>query len=680
MAGGVQSRPHDGEAQLCAMKRRKTDTTSTSIPLTEQNMPTLQGASLSTIVDGFSSFSSYSNNVGPRSPNPSQTTAIASTATSPSTHHNMNNNNNSSSSSSHHNNNNNNNVNHSNGTIFNGESSAPKQISLPPSSSSLPLLALSRNPGTPLSPPDKLLLEVSQVVAANHERKEKIHIQQRQILTSFNQRDDAAIKVLDSENLQMRVQIEAFTKGLKEMEKQFILEPSQLYRMDHILQDLRVQQKQLEIYHSELTQSITLYPPYTPLILPSHSTHHSSSTPPNDPHSRCHCALVITKQPFPMVISKFKQLQEEQLIVQMLTGAATTVETMGNVRVEIESLGKAVTKQGVGSSSNTSAPIKKQIDYDQQPLDQTRGIARFPIKFMTGTRKSCVSLRFAVNVKISGTGVPPITATVLSHPSQPFIVITNDCQWECSEGSLLKNEVFLDVGEVTWSYFVNVLQRHFLKATRQSVVQPARPLSHFDFQYLSSKFFGMKSTVNHKSFDNFWNWFGKALQTLRYKRHISTLWQNGLVFMFMTRDKVNQILQGQEPGTFVILFSEIYPGQLEISYVIAQDSKNPEFPSNFAPNTPPGSALPNDSLLSSPPPSSNPLTPPSTPNFVSNNNNGPSSVLSPSSTGSSSTSSSNSPSLSGTKIKHYLVSANDTIGSKRTLPDFLSEYPQFTHV
>jgi hypothetical protein len=36
--------------------------------------------------------------------------------------------------------------------------------------------------------------------------------------------------------------------------------------------------------------------------------------------------------------------------------------------------------------------------------------------------------------------------------------------------------------------------------------------------------------------------------------------------------------------------------------------------------------------------------------------------------------------MQGNKIKHYLVQANDTAGSKRTLPDFLNECPQFTHI
>jgi hypothetical protein len=85
-------------------------------------------------------------------------------------------------------------------------------------------------------------------------------------------------------------------------------------------------------------------------------------------------------------------------------------------------------------------------------------VAKFPLKFLTGTRKSCVTLRFVVQV-ITITKFQAYTlltratqvktasntvSTVESNASQPFIVITNDCQWEGSEGTLLKNEAFSD--------------------------------------------------------------------------------------------------------------------------------------------------------------------------------------------------------------------------------------------
>jgi len=252
--------------------------------------------------------------------------------------------------------------------------------------------------------------------------------------------------------------------------------------------------------------------------------------------------------------------------------------------------------------------VKKQIEYETQPMDAIKGIAKFPIKFLAGTRKSCVTLRFVMQVKVGSV----ISRSIESNSSQPFIVITNDCQWEGSEGTLLKNDAFSEQIEIQWPHFVNILQRHFLRATRQLPLQPARALSMYDFEFLNKQFFGDKQILSHKHYDSFWTWFGKSLQTLRYKRHIATLWQNGLITMFISRDRVQGALKDQGTGCFMILFSAAYPGQLEIAY-----------------NSETGDTK--DGMLQC-------------------------------------------------LVKFYLVQPNDTSGSKRTLPDFLNECRQFSHL
>ena len=40
---------------------------------------------------------------------------------------------------------------------------------------------------------------------------------------------------------------------------------------------------------------------------------------------------------------------------------------------------------------------------------------------------------------------------------------------------------------------------------------------------------GGQQIISLKQFDNFWEWFGKGLQKLRYQRHLCSMWQNGLV-------------------------------------------------------------------------------------------------------------------------------------------------------
>jgi hypothetical protein len=71
-----------------------------------------------------------------------------------------------------------------------------------------------------------------------------------------------------------------------------------------------------------------------------------------------------------------------------------------------------------------------------------------------------------------------------SNASQPFIVKTNENQWEESEGILLKMETFGDALETSWCQFANTLQKRYLAATKQDIQKPTRPLSVQDINYL----------------------------------------------------------------------------------------------------------------------------------------------------------------------------------------------------
>ncbi len=65
------------------------------------------------------------------------------------------------------------------------------------------------------------------------------------------------------------------------------------------------------------------------------------------------------------------------------------------------------------------------------------------MSFMAGTRKNSVGIRFGIQVQV-GAGQAAQAVTVESDNSLPFIVITNECQWEESEGTLIKKETFGD--------------------------------------------------------------------------------------------------------------------------------------------------------------------------------------------------------------------------------------------
>ena len=61
----------------------------------------------------------------------------------------------------------------------------------------------------------------------------------------------------------------------------------------------------------------------------------------------------------------------------------------------------------------------------------------FAIKLSGGTRKTPIFMKFGLDIKVNGTNV-----YLESQVSNPFIIITNECQYEESEGLLLKKIAF----------------------------------------------------------------------------------------------------------------------------------------------------------------------------------------------------------------------------------------------
>jgi hypothetical protein len=146
--------------------------------------------------------------------------------------------------------------------------------------------------------------------------------------------------------------------------------------------------------------------------------------------------------------------------------------------------------------------------------------------------------------------------TLESFASQPFVVITNECQYEEADGMLLRQELFGSPGgaagnstpgqvpgwmamigmtganqlhnmEVAWPLVANRLHKYFMRATRQDLLKPTRFLAPDEIAFLHLKFFGGRNSVPAKMFDEFWSWFGKGVQKLRYQRYLCQMWQSG---------------------------------------------------------------------------------------------------------------------------------------------------------
>lgn len=358
----------------------------------------------------------------------------------------------------------------------------------------------------------------------------KIRQYQKQVMHSPNKQ---SFDNLDQQHRQMKEQIDTEVKALQRLYTQVILQPPEIHRLLLLVQELKIQQTQLELFHQELHQ---LAQPHGP--------------------TRCIATLVVSQEPFPMVITKGKQLDDDPVVVQLLCGANVEFQSFSQMKVAM-----------VWENHQSKANNQKNIDCDTQTVDAFNRVAKWHLKFLNGTRKNSVTLRFGMQVQVSQPN-GPVTVTVESHSTRPFIVITNECQWEESEGTLLKKDAFGEQAEIPWPQFANVLQRHFLRATRQDAVTPTRSLSQTDFEYIHVKFFGGQATITPKAYVSFWTWFGKTIKKLRYQRHILPLWQTGLIHGFLSREAVHDVLRDQEPGTFLVRFSERHSGQFAVAYRI----------------------------------------------------------------------------------------------------------------
>ena len=276
----------------------------------------------------------------------------------------------------------------------------------------------------------------------------------------------------------------------------------------------------------------------------------------------CVVGLVITRQPFPAVFLKGDALKD-QLHVQLVTGAATRVHSVKPIRAAICT--------GVGFSSiSFSMNDDKSVENGSQPLSPRTGVAEFPLTLTSGTRKDCASVRFAAEVHLRDYADPSRqnVAYVESLLSKPFIVMTNQKQWDSCEGILIRQLAFKGQLEVPWPRFCNFLSSQFfaISRLRQLFTQDLRPLSAYDLQYLRDKWVDGRKTVTVKEFERFWAWFGATCHTLKYQKHVCLLWHRGFISGFLSRDDANVALLDQPPGSILIRFSESLPGQLVISH------------------------------------------------------------------------------------------------------------------
>jgi hypothetical protein len=344
--------------------------------------------------------------------------------------------------------------------------------------------------------------------------------------------DIASSKQIITEQSNMANSLENAIQELFSIIRTVVLDSFALLTARHLSQQFQLHQHILEMYRQELQHAFgtgvaiaaNLVPPVV--------------------------SLYLMDQPLPQVVFKEKPI-EETYNVSVLTASQQDI-TVDKHMTAILNSGEIQVKAGTSTLSNHVVPVDWNVNERRAKFDG--------LSVNISTRMAPISVKFQTVVSRGS-----FHASVTTTPSFPFIVITNESQWFEAAGKLLILDTFSGAKSVPWPQFANTLHSHFLKATRQ--VEAERPLYHFEFNYIHHRFFDHAEHVSEKQVQQFWAWFGQCLQTIRFKRYISTLWNTGVIFGFITKDECNRVLQGQGVGTFIIRFSESLPGLFGVAYV-----------------------------------------------------------------------------------------------------------------
>ncbi|XP_029596749.1 signal transducer and activator of transcription 1-alpha/beta isoform X3 [Salmo trutta] len=157
--------------------------------------------------------------------------------------------------------------------------------------------------------------------------------------------------------------------------------------------------------------------------------------------------------------------------------------------------------------------------------------------------------------------------------SLPIVVISNSSQLPSGWASILwynmltsepqNLEFFLSPPTVSWGQLSEVLSWQFSSVTK-------RGLNDEQLGMLADKLLGQKAqrnpeglipwtmfgavkSLSEKSFP-FWLWIEAILDLI--KRHLLTLWNDGCILGFVSKERAKAMLTGKCPGTFLLRFSE----------------------------------------------------------------------------------------------------------------------------
>jgi len=338
----------------------------------------------------------------------------------------------------------------------------------------------------------------------------------------------------------LKINTETLIGKIEHIESNFILDPIHINQLINLKSELKLQQVQLNIYKREI-QHMTKSKSY--------GNKHFST-------------LFILKQPFPSIVKQHTVVSPIEIV--LVTGARAKINPLGPVVAEIINDFNLV-------NTKTTKKQQEPIKNNEENLDKS--IAKFTkLSLEVGTACRSVQMMFKVKVEVINPDNKSENKAVVEslNPTEPFIVNTHSKQWTEGLGILLKKDLFKGKLEITRSLFSNILQRHYIEATKQLMANPLRPLVIQEFAFIflkvSKKINDTNAPVSQKDFDSFWEWFGPVLHKLRFCKFLLQMWVHGLVWGIIDKREAEKELEKFAAGSFIIRFSERTPGSLALAY------------------------------------------------------------------------------------------------------------------
>ena len=273
-------------------------------------------------------------------------------------------------------------------------------------------------------------------------------------------------------------------------------------------------------------------------------------------------ALVLHDAPVSQVVFKGKTL-EDSLKVALVRASDVNVSDGGDVKAALRS-----NKESAGKGDPA-----KQVQNNPCKLntDGMNIVSNIKINISTRMSVSPLHLSCPVTLQLEDNKKNSTAVTAVTPIPYEIVAITNESQWLEAEGKLLCSDIFSGTeqaeGSVSWPLFANILHRRFLKATRQPADRPTRPIHFLEWQYFHERYFFSQNSVSKSQVLLFWAWFGGITQSVRFKRHVNSMWYQGFILAIITKEECNAELHEQKEGTFIVRFSESYPGLFAVAYV-----------------------------------------------------------------------------------------------------------------